>query len=84
MDDTFKQLGFTGPDGKPDEARMQEHILRRVWDLIKVKSSSTAQVAELRARATCFSALCAAFLPGGEEIVIGTPLDRRVAASCRG
>jgi hypothetical protein len=28
MDDTFKQLGFTGPDGKPDEARMQEHILR--------------------------------------------------------
>jgi hypothetical protein len=23
MDDTFKQLGFTGPDGKPDEARMQ-------------------------------------------------------------
>jgi hypothetical protein len=26
-DDTFKQLGFTGPDGKPDEARMREHIL---------------------------------------------------------
>jgi hypothetical protein len=30
MDDTFKQLGFTGPDGKPDEARMQEHTPLRV------------------------------------------------------
>ena len=36
---TFQQLGFTGPKGEPDQAKMKTHILRCMWDLLKVQSS---------------------------------------------
>jgi hypothetical protein len=72
-DDTFKQLGFTGPDGKPDQARMQEHILRCVWDLIKARIRWAGCPSFELARACVFGALRCLSDLGGREPLIWTP-----------
>jgi hypothetical protein len=85
--DTFKQLGFTGPDGKPDQARMQEHILRCVWDLSQGQNHRPLRkVAEFRARAIVhfFGRFTLPFI-GGEEIGdLGSSGPQVAASSCRG